>query len=125
MSTTRQIIESAFEQLWDLTAKGEVHRWADLFSPECSFVNPVLKEPVLGRENVRSMAKSWPRVENESEWHSIDGNRLVVGWHERRIEPDVGGWYRGFSTFVFDRDGLISSYEAMFDTDAVRNGGMI
>jgi hypothetical protein len=27
--------------------------------------------------------------------------------------------YRGFSTFVYDDDGLITSYEGMFDTAAV------
>jgi hypothetical protein len=27
--------------------------------------------------------------------------------------------YRGISTFVFDDDGLVTSYEGMFDTAAV------
>ncbi len=53
-------------------------------------------------------------------WVVIDGNRLAVGWNERQEGmADDAPAYRGISTFVFDDDGLIASYEGMFDTAAV------
>jgi hypothetical protein len=57
---------------------------------------------------------------NRTEWAVIDGNRLVTGWNERQVgmRRDAPS-YRGFSTFVFNDDGLIASYEGMFDTAAV------
>jgi hypothetical protein len=50
-------------------------------------------------------------------WVAIDGNRVVVAWNERVREG--GPVYRGFSTLVFNADGLIEAYEGMFDTAAV------
>jgi hypothetical protein len=58
---------------------------------------------------------------NRLEWVVVDGNRLVCAWNERlRTDAPV---YRGFSTFVFNDDGLIASYEGMFDTAAVAAAG--
>jgi len=57
-----------------------------------------------------------PVIMNVTEWVAIDGNRLVVGWNERK-EPmrEDAAPYRGISTFVFNDDGLVAAYEGMFD----------
>ena len=54
------------------------------------------------------------------EWVVIEGNRLVFGWNERQeTMRQEAPPYRGISTFVFDDDGRIASYEGMFDTAQV------
>ena len=50
----------------------------------------------------------------------IEGNRLAVGWNQRQQSmPADRPPYRGISSFVFDDDGLVKSYEGIFDTAAV------
>ena len=75
----------------------------------------------IRREALRSLFAAWPsKVVNRPEWVVVDGNRLVVAWNERNSEVRADApTYRGFSTFVFNDDGLVASYEGMFDTAAV------
>ena len=113
-------IEAAYAEIRRLTDIGDWNGWADLFAEDGTFVNSMLAEPICGRAALRSFAASWPKFENRAEWVAIDGNRLVLGWNERQegMRSDAPA-YRGFSTFVFNDDGLIASYEGMFDTAAV------
>ena len=118
MGAERGRIEAAYEELRRLNERHDWDGWADLFAADATFVNSMLEEPVRGREAIRSMASSWPTtLVNRHEWVAIDGDRLVIAWNERQHEDAPS--YRGFSTFVFDDDGLIESYEGMFDTAAV------
>lgn len=113
---TRQDVQAAFELLWRAVDKRDMDAWCDLFAEDCTFQNPHLSTPVVGRENLRTLTRSWPEVDNQPEWHAIDGNRLVVGWNECHLSPKSSSRYRGFSTFIFSENGLVASYEAMFDT---------
>jgi hypothetical protein len=117
---TRSEIESAFQKAGATFAAGDIDGWCERFAPDCSFVNSQLTEPVIGREALRAMAHEWPKVDNRPEWIAIDGNRVVMCWNECEVrEAGNSDRYRGVSTFVFNEDGLIQSYEGMFDTAAV------
>ena len=120
MGIERSAIEAAFAEMRRLMEIGDLVTWADLFAEDGTFINSMLSEPICGREAMRSLAASWPKVDNRIEWVAIDGNRLVIGWNERQggMRADAPA-YRGFSTFVFNDDGLVASYEGMFDTAAV------
>jgi uncharacterized protein (TIGR02246 family) len=121
MGTDRAKIEASFAESRRIVESGDWSGFAELFAENGTFVNPVLAEPLRGREAIRKMAESWPKVVNVSEWVVIDGDRLVVGWNERQQSvPADRAPYRGISTFVFDDDGLVTSYEGMFDTAAVK-----
>ena len=120
MGIDRAKIESAFAEFRRLNDSGDWSALADLFADDCTFINSALSEPIRGREALRSFAVQWPKVVNRPEWRAIDGNRLTVGWNERQegMRADAPA-YRGFSTFVFDDDGFVTSYEGMFDPAAV------
>jgi hypothetical protein len=116
MGVDRARIESAHAEFRKITDSGDWSGFADLFAEEGTFVNSLLAEPIRGREAIRAFAAHWPVVVNHAEWVVIDGNRLAVGWNERQqAMPDDAPPYRGISTFVFDDDGLVASYEGMFD----------
>jgi hypothetical protein len=119
MGIDRSKIEAAYAEFRRLNDSGDWSRWADLFAEDATFINSALSEPIRGREALRRYVVQWPRVVNRPEWRAIDGNRLIVGWNERQegMRPDAPA-YRGISTFVFDDDGLVTSYEGMFDTAA-------
>jgi nuclear transport factor 2 (NTF2) superfamily protein len=120
VAVTREDIEGILGMLQEHMASGDMAAWTALFSGDCEFRNSAMTEPVIGRTALLALAESWPRVDNQQEWHAIDGNRLVVGWNERQESTkESARRYRGFSTFVFDESGLISNYEGMFDTAAV------
>jgi hypothetical protein len=119
MPVPRHVIERVFGQLRELSDRGELDRWPDLFSEDCVFSNSMLPDAIVGREKIRAMARLGPKLENEIEWSAIDDGRLVYGWRERKLEPEVGGWYRGVAIFLFGEDGLISKCEAIFDTRSV------
>ncbi len=120
MAVTRADVEAVLGMLQKHMASGDMDAWTALFSDDCEFRNSAMSEPVTGRAALRALAESWPRVDNQPEWHAIDGNRLVLGWNERQESmKESAPRYRGFSTFVFDESGLIRSYEGMFDTAAV------
>jgi ketosteroid isomerase-like protein len=121
MGIERGKIEAAYAEIRRLTEMGDWSGWADLFAEDGTFINSALKEAICGREALRSFFATWPsKVVNRPEWVVVDGNRLVVGWNERHNEMrSEAPAYRGFQTFVFNDDGLIASYEGMFDTAAV------
>jgi hypothetical protein len=120
MGIERATIEAAFAEFRRVIDSGDWSGLADLFAEDASFINSALPDPIRGRETLRSYAVQWPKVVNRPEWWAIDGNRLVVGWNERQegMRADAPA-YRGITTFVFDDDGLVTSYEGMFDTAAV------
>jgi hypothetical protein len=90
-------------------------RWADHLADDATFLTPMLEEPICGKEAIRAFVRTLPAtLANHTEWVTIDGNHLAMGWNERQ-RPDAP-LFRGFSTFVFNDDGRIKSYESMFDT---------
>ncbi len=120
MGIDRAKIEAALAEIRRTGDDGDWSGWADLFAEDGTFINSMLQEPIRGRDALRSLTASWPEVVNRVEWMVIDGNRLVIGWNERQagMRSDAPA-YRGISTFVFNDDGLVASYEGMFDTAAV------
>jgi hypothetical protein len=113
-------MESVLVVCQGMWRSGDCTGYADLFASNGTFTNPVLESPVRGREAIRTLSATFPQLENQTEWLSIDGNRLVFGWSERQMEMRADApSYRGFSTYVFNDDGLIASYEGMFDPAAV------
>jgi hypothetical protein len=118
MGIERRKIESAYGEMRRVTDACDWNRFADLFAEDATFVTSQLPEPICGRENIRTFFGAWPStIVNHVEWVVIDGNRLVLGWNERLCADAPA--YRGFSTLVFNDDGLIESYEGMLDTVAV------
>ena len=120
MGIDRARIEAAYAEMRRINDSGDWSGFADLFAEEGTFVNAMLEEPLRGREALRGYATQWPKVVNRPEWIAIDGNRLVVGWNERQEGQRADRpAYRGISTWVFGDDGLVESYEGMFDPAAV------
>jgi hypothetical protein len=118
MGIERGRIEAVYSEIRRLGDICDWNGWAEHFAEDATFVNSMLEEPICGREAIRSFASAWPStLVNRPEWIVVDGNRLVFAWNERQ-RTDAPA-YRGFSTFVFNDDGLIVSYEGMFDTAAV------
>lgn len=90
---------------------------ARYFAEGCTFMMPILAEPLQGRDALREHAKGWPTSTTGIEWVAIDGPRLTCCWN---WQGDGEEWaatrpLRGVSTFVFDDDGLIATYEDWFD----------
>ena len=97
---------------------GDVNGIVELFAPNCTFMMPILSEPIRGRDALREHVKGWPTAVTNTEWVAIDGNRLVCGWNWRGEQwPDDLPVLRGVSMFIFDDDGLIQDYEDFFDPD--------
>jgi hypothetical protein len=98
---------------------GDVNGIVELFATNCTFMMPVLAEPIRGREALREHVKAWPKAITNTEWVAIEGNRLVCAWNWRGAEcwPEGTPLLRGVSMFVFDDDGLIQDYEDFFDPD--------
>jgi hypothetical protein len=118
MGIERAKIEAVYSEIRRLTDICDWIAWADLLAEDATFVNSMLDEPIRGKEAIRAFMSTVPTtIVNHTEWVTIDGNRLAMGWNERQ-RPDAPV-YRGFSTLVFDEDGRIESYEGMFDTAAV------
>lgn len=93
-------------------------RLADFFAEDGIFTNSTLPEPVRGPEAIRSLASTWPAdTVNEMEWSAIDGNRVIFGFNERQEswKPDAP-LFRGVCILVLNDDGLVTHYEAIFDT---------
>jgi hypothetical protein len=120
MGIEREMIQAAHAEFRRIADSGDWSGFADLFAEEGTFINSVLEEPIRGREALRAFTMHWPKVVNRAEWVVIEGNRLVVGWNERQEQQRPGSpAYRGISTFVFDDEGLVASYEGIFDTAAL------
>ena len=120
MGIERAQIEAIFAKIREVGVHGDYNKLVDLFAEDGTFLNSMLPAPLQGREALRRMVAEWPPVDNRPEWWAIDGNRLIFGWNERQegMGADAPA-YRGISTYVFDDDGLVKSYEGMFDTAAV------
>jgi hypothetical protein len=102
---------------------GDVHGIVELFADDCTFMMPILVEPIRGREALREHVKGWPQAETNTEWIAIDGPRLVCAWKWRGAGwPEGLPLLRGVSMFVFDDDGLIRDYEDFFDPDWITRG---
>jgi len=114
MGIERSKIEAVHGELRRRIDRCDWDGWADLFAEDATFFNSQLEKPIRGREAIRSFGSAFPStLVNRIEWVAVDGNRLVFGWNEKQWAD--GPVYRGFSTFVFGDDGLIASYEGMFD----------
>ena len=107
------------ERSIELQDVGDVDGIVELFAEDCTFMMPVLREPLRGREALRhNVQRSWPKAVTHTEWTAIDGNRLVCVWNWRGEGwPDDTPLLRGISTFVFNDDGLVQDYEDFFDPD--------
>ncbi len=120
MGIDRATIEAAYAKLRRVSENGDAKGFVDLFAENCTFINPMLDEPVRGRQALRSLTAAWPEFVTHHEWVAIDGNRLVAGWNERQGDQRADSpAYRGISTWVYDDDGLVASYEGFFDPAAV------
>jgi len=119
MGIERAKIESAFNEIQRRVASNDWSGWADLFAEDGSFINSSLSEPIRTREALHRFVVQFPKVVDREEWRAIDGNRVAVGWNQRLEGAQADApLMRGFSTYVFDDDGLVASYEGMFDTAA-------
>ena len=97
---------------------GDVNGIVELFAEDCTFMMPVLSEPIRGREPLREHVKAWPKAITNTEWVAIDGTRLVCAWNWRgEVWPEDLPLLRGVSIFIFNDDGLIQDYEDFFDPD--------
>ena len=121
-ATYRQKIDATVEKLEKYWSVDDMQSWVGLFAADAKFLNSALAKPVIGQDAIRQMASQWPKVENIREWRVIEGDRMAVGWRERALRKDgeMGAWYRGMSTFVFDADGFIKSYEGVFNLEAIK-----
>lgn len=118
MGIERGKIETAYREMRRVTDACDWNGFADLFAEDATFLTSQFPEPIRGREGIRTFFAAWPStIVNHAEWVVIDGSRLVLGWNER-LWADAPV-YRGFSTLVFNDDGLIESYEGLLDTAAV------
>ena len=81
-----------------------------------------MQEPVVGRDAIVKLAGTWPPAESVVEWRIIEGARMAMGWRERRRLENgkMSGWYRGFSTFVFNGKGQVQAYEGMFNPMSIK-----
>jgi ketosteroid isomerase-like protein len=97
---------------------GDVDGILELFAEDCTFMMPVLPDPIRGRGQLRKYVETWPKAVTATEWVAIDGNRLVCAWNWRGDGwPEDTPLLRGVSTFIFNEDGLIQDYEDFFDPD--------
>jgi len=97
---------------------GDVNGIVELFAPDCTFMMPILSEPIRGRDALREHVQEWPTALTTTEWIAIDGHRLVCAWSWRGAGwPEGLPLLRGVSMFVFNDDGLIQDYEDFFDPD--------
>jgi hypothetical protein len=97
---------------------GDVDGILELFAEDCTFMMPVLSEPLRGRRALRTSVELWPKAVTKTEWVAIDGDRIVAAWNWRGDGwPEDTPLLRGVSTFVFNEDGLVQDYEDWFDPD--------
>ena len=115
----RELIEQTIAITRAATDRGDWNTFVDCFADDGRFMNSALSAPVAGKEAIRTLANSWPRVVNLEEWRVIDGGRFAIGWNERHYDSPADDIYRGMSTFTFDAEGRIVDYEGVFDLSKV------
>jgi hypothetical protein len=82
----------------------------EYFSGERFFSNSAMQTVVQGKQELRKIAATWPPVVNVPDWHTIDGNRLVVSWKERPQDGLLATPYREASSFLLNDAGKITDY---------------
>lgn len=118
MAIDRKQLEYVYAEIRRVTDTCDWKGWPDLFAEGGTFVNSSMEEPLRGKEALRSLAAEFPAtLVNHAEWVALDGNRIVMGWNE--CKAPGGPVYRGVSIFVIDDDGLVASYEGVFDPAVV------
>ena len=48
------------------------------FAEDCTFMMPILTEPMRSRAELRKHAETWPKAITNMEWVTSDGPRLAV-----------------------------------------------
>jgi len=120
MKLDRDQIEAVYTAYRKHLDASDWNALVDLFSEDCSFLAPILAEPIKGRENLRTFVTGCPNVSNRAEWVAIDGNRIVVAWNSRNdLMPNSAGRFRGVSTLVINSAAQICEFEEWFDTAAI------
>ena len=119
---SRDVIDATNAKMRSFAAAGDYRSWAGFFAEDATFSNSALPEPVVGRDAIVELAGTWPPAESVVEWRVIEGGRMAIGWRERRqLESGkMSGWYRGFSTFVFNGKGEVQEYEGMFNLLSIK-----
>jgi hypothetical protein len=117
LSPTRSAIEATASKMQEFSSTHNWPAWVGLFSEDATFTNPIVSEPVVGRDAILKMAVEWPQIENVEQWRVIEGSRMAIGYRERKILE--GGrttrWYRGVQTVVFNSSGQIQEFETVFN----------
>ncbi len=119
---SRDLIVATNKKMASFSAAGDYRSWAGFFAEDATFTNSALPEPVVGREAIVEFAGTWPPAESVIEWRVIENGRMVIGWRERRPLDNgkTSGWYRGFSTFLFNAKGEVQEYEGMFNLVSIQ-----
>ena len=85
LSPSRSAIESTASKMQELSSKNDWPSWVGLFAEDSAFTNPIVSEPIIGRDAILKMAMEWPQIENVEQWRVIEGSRMVIGYRERGI----------------------------------------
>lgn len=119
---SREVIDETFTKMWSFAVAGDYDSWARFLAEDATFTNSSLPEPVVGRDAILELSRTWPQTDNIIEWKVIEGGRIAFAWHER-LKLENGrwsDWYRGFSTYVFTSSGQVQSYEGMFNLPSIQ-----
>jgi SnoaL-like domain len=120
MSFSRNEIEAAFRNYWQLGAVGE--DW-DAWCDECFTEDVTYIEHVLGGRNGREEVRAWikPTMEDYGEiytayeWHQVgDDGRVVVYMQNRRDNPEPGGPpidFPGITVLEYAGNGMFAREE--------------
>ena len=119
MAISRESITSIYEKLWRCINSADWEEWLEYFAHDCTFTNSAMNDVIEGKNRLRELAKSFPRVVNTPEWYAIDGQRLIVSWKERPPHAAENLAYRGVSSFCFDNEGKILDYVGTFNMQDV------
>jgi hypothetical protein len=119
---SRDVIDSTFTEMYRFGAVGDYESWVEFLAEDATFINSALREPIVGRAAILEAARTWPEIENVIEWKVIEGGRMAIAWRERqKLENGkMSGWYRGFSSFVFNGNGEVQEYEGMFNLLSIK-----
>ena len=114
---TRSAIEATANKMREFSSTHNWPAWVELFAKDATFTNPIVSEPVVGREAILNMAQEWPQIENVEEWRVIDGSRMAMGYRERKIFEDgrTTRWYRGVQTVVFNTSSQVQEFETVMN----------
>ncbi len=119
---SNETIYATLANMGKFSAANDFRSWAGFFADDATFINSALEGPVVGRDAIVEFAGTWPPAETVIEWRVTENGRMAIGWRERRqLESGkMSGWYRGFSTFVFNGEGEVQEYEGMFNLLSIK-----